>query len=200
MEKQFNNPKNILVVRLGAMGDIVHVMPAVINLRMAFPSARISWLVEDKQKDLVECFPGIDEVIVFPRRQWQSSLKYPQKYFKIISEARKFLKKLRDKKYDVALDFNGNFKSGLLTYLSYATTRIGFSRGYCKELNFVFSNIRITPQRKKMNRVDKYLTLLRGLGIEAHYQRPVFFIPDTDRLYIEDFIHQNRLNQKSIAL
>ena len=200
MEKQFNNPKNLLVVRLGAMGDIVHVMPAVINLRMAFPSARISWLVEDKHKDLVECLPGIDEVIVFPRRHWQSALKYPQKYFKIISEARMFLKKLRDKKYDVALDFHGNFKSGLLTYLSNASTRIGFSKGYCKECNFVFTNLRITPQQKKMNRVDKYLTLLRGLGIEAHYQRPVFSIPDTDRLYIEDFIHQKHLNQKSIAI
>ena len=85
MEKQFNYPKNIMVVRLGAMGDIVHVMPAVINLRMVFPSAHISWLVEDKHKDLVECLPGIDEVIVFPRRQWQTSLKYPQKYFTIIS-------------------------------------------------------------------------------------------------------------------
>ena len=81
MEKQFNNPENILVVRLGAMGDIVHVMPAVKNLRMAFPSARISWLVEDKHKDLVECLPWIDEVIVFPRKAWQCSLKYPQKYF-----------------------------------------------------------------------------------------------------------------------
>ena len=74
MEKQFNNPKNILVVRLGAMGDIVHVMPAVINLRMAFQSARISWLVEDKHKDLVECLPGIDEVIVFPRKNYGKPL------------------------------------------------------------------------------------------------------------------------------
>src|SRR3990172_4900217 len=200
MEKQSNNPETILVVRLGAMGDIVHVMPGVKDLRSAFPFARMSWLVEDKRKDLVECLHGIDEVIVFPRRQWQSSLKYPQKYFKIISEARMFLKKLKGKKYDVALDFHGNFKSGLLTYLSNASTRIGFSRGYCKECNFVFTNLRITPQQKKMNRVDKYLNLLRSLGIEAYYQRPVFSIPDTDRLYIEDFIHQNHLNQKSIAI
>ena len=54
MEKRFDNPKNILIVRLGAMGDIVHVIPAVENLRMAFPAARIVWLVEDKNKDLVE--------------------------------------------------------------------------------------------------------------------------------------------------
>ena len=200
MEKQFNNPKNILVVRLGAMGDIVHVMPAVMDLRMVFPFARISWLVEDKHKDLVECLPGIDEVIVFPRREWQSSLKHPHNYLKIISEARVFLKKLRDRKYDIVLDFHGNFKSGLLTYLGGAATRIGFSRGYCKEFNFLFTNLHITPQEQKINRVDKYLTLLRGLGIEAHYQRPVFSIPDTDRIYIEDFIHQKHLNQKSIAI
>jgi len=200
MDRQFNNPKNILVVRLGAMGDIVHVMPAAKNLRSAFPSARIFWLVEDKHKDLVECLPEIDEVIVFQRRAWQSSLKHPHKYFKIISEVWLFLKNLRNKKYDVALDFHGNFKSGLLTYLSGATTRIGFSRGYCKEFNFIFTNVRITPHQKKMNRVDKYLTLLHGLDIETHYQRPVFSIPDTDRIYIEDFIHQKHLNQKSIAI
>ena len=98
------------------------------------------------------------------------------------------------------MDFHGNFKSGLLTYLSNARTRIGFSRGYCKECNFIFTNLRITPQQIKMHRVDKYLNLLHGLGIEAHYQRPVFPIPDTDRFYVEDFIHQNHLNQKSIAI
>ncbi|MDO8141231.1 MAG: lipopolysaccharide heptosyltransferase II [Candidatus Brocadiales bacterium] len=200
MEKQFDNPGKILVVRLGAMGDIVHVMPAVKNLRSAFPSAHISWLVEDKHKDLVECLPGIDEVIVFPRRAWQSSLKYPHKYFKIISEARLFLKKLRDKKYDFALDFHGNFKSGLLTYLSGARTRIGFPKGYCKEFNFIFTNMQIAPPQKRMHRVDKYLILLHGLDIEAHYQRPVFSIPDIDRLYIENFIQQNHLDQKSIAI
>ncbi|MEK6559607.1 MAG: lipopolysaccharide heptosyltransferase II [Planctomycetota bacterium] len=200
MTGQSGNPKNILVVRLGAMGDIVHVIPAVMNLRTAFPSAYISWLVEDKLKDLVEGLPCIDEVIVFPRRQLQTYLKYPQKYFKIISEIRTFLKKLRNKNYDIALDFHGNFKSGLLTYLSKAKTRIGFSKGYCKEFNFIFTNLQITPQQKKMHRIDKYLNLLHGLGIESKYQKPVFPIPDTDRLYIDDFIQQNHLNKKPMAI
>lgn len=200
MKKRFDNLKNILVVRLGAMGDIVHVIPAVKNLRTAFPAAHIAWLVEDKHKDLVEGLSEIDEVVVFPRKRWQSRLKYPHKYFKIISEMRMFLKKLRDKKYDIALDFHGNFKSGLLTYLSNARTRVGFSKGYCKEFNFIFSNFRITPQQKKMHRVDKYLNLLHGLGIEARYQRPIFSIPDADRLYIDNFIRQSHLNQKPIAI
>jgi len=200
MKKQLSNPENILVVRLGALGDIVHVVPAVKNLRMSFPTARISWLVEDKHKDLVECLSEVDEVVVFPRRRWQGDLKYPQRYFKILVEARLFLKKLRNKKYDVALDFHGNFKSGLLTYLSRAKVRIGFSRGYCKEFNFIFSSVQITPQQKRMHRVDKYLQLLQGLGIKAHYQKPVFSVPDADRMCMDDFIRQNRLDQKPLAV
>lgn len=200
MEKRFDDLKNILVVRLGAMGDIVHVIPAVKNLKMVFPSAHITWLVEDKLKDLVEGIPEIDEVIVFPRKQWQSQLKYPRKYFAIISGTRMFFEKLRSRRYDIALDFHGNFKSGLLAYLSNARIRIGFSKGYCKEFNFIFSNLRITPQQKRMHRVDKYLNLLRGLGIDVQYQRPVFSIPDTDRLYIDHFIQENLLNGKPIAI
>ncbi len=200
MLKRFDKPKNILVVRLGAMGDIVHVIPAVKNLRMAFPDAHITWLVEDRLKDLVECLPEIDEIIVFPRKEWQDCLKYPRKYFAVILGVRMFLKKLRNRKYEIALDFHGNFKSGLLTYLSAAQTRIGFSRGYCKEFNFIFSNVRITPKQKKIHKVDKYLNLLQGLEIKAYYQRPVFPISETDRLYVNDFIHQNHLDQRSIAI
>lgn len=201
MKKQCDNLKNILIVRLSAMGDIIHVMPSVRNLRAEFPSAHIAWLVEDRFRDLVENLPGIDEIIVFPRRQWQTYLKSPQKYFfRMFWEIRSFLKNLRNKDYDIALDFHGNFKSGLLTYLSSARKRIGFSRGYCKEFNFIFTNLRVTPNQKRLHRIDKYLNLLSGLGIEAKYQKPVFSIPDADRLYIDNFIYQNRLDQKTIAI
>ncbi len=200
MEKQFKNPENILVVRLGALGDIIHVIPAVKNLRTVYPNAHISWLVEDKLKDLVDGVPDIDEVIVFPRKRWQSLLKHPLNYGKLISEVRTFLKKLRLRKYDVVFDFHGNFKSGLLTFLSNTRTRVGFSRGFCKEFNYIFTHIRITPQRKRIHRIHKYLSLLEGVGIDARYQRSVFSIPDTDRSYIHDFIYQNCLHQKPLAI
>ncbi|MGQ3685844.1 MAG: glycosyltransferase family 9 protein [Candidatus Loosdrechtia sp.] len=200
MKNQLESPENILVVRLGAMGDVVHVIPAVRNLRTAFSSAHITWLVEDKLKDLVEGIPDIDELIIFPRKQCQDFLKYPGKYGKIISEMHRFFKRLRSRKYDIALDFHGNFKSGLLTFLSGAGTRVGFSRGHCREFNFIFSNLRVTPQGKKIHRIDKYLNLLRGIGINTEYQRPVFSIPDTDRLHIETFIHQSNLREKPLAI
>jgi lipopolysaccharide heptosyltransferase II len=200
MNEQFKTAKNILIVRLGSMGDIVQVIPAAINLREAFPSVHISWLVEDKLQDLVEGLPCINSILVFPRRQWQSYLKNPLKYAKLFSEIKLFLKELRKRNYDIALDFHGNFRSGLLTYLSNAKARLGFSRGYCKEGNFIFTNVRIAPHGRKIHRIDKYLSLLRGLEIEAHYRKPVFSIPAVDRLYIDNFILHNHLDKKPLAI
>ncbi|MBM4055775.1 MAG: glycosyltransferase family 9 protein [Planctomycetes bacterium] len=198
--KNIINPKNILVIRLGAMGDIIHVIPAVKNVREALPECNIAWLVEDKIKDLVETVPGVDEVIVFPRKRWQAWLKRPGRYFQIISEMIVFFRQLRAKKYDVVLDFHGNFKSGILGYLSASKIRAGFSRGYCKEFNYLFTNVRIAPQQKAMHRIEKYLSLVRGLGIKAHYQKPVFSLSEQDRSYINDFILQNQLDQKPMAI
>lgn len=199
MKKQSYIPDNILVVRLGAMGDIVHVIPAVKNLRENYPSAHISWLVEDTLKDLIELIPEIDEVLVFPRRKWQAYLKQPKKYVKLLSEVKEFFTLLRRKRWEIALDFHGNFKSGLLTFLSGAQTRLGFSKGFCKEFNFVFTNLRIGLKQNRIHRIDKYLTLLQGLGIEASYQRPSFSVPDADKIYINDFFQHANLEQKRIV-
>ena len=194
------NPKNILVVRLGAMGDIIHVIPAVKNVREALPASKITWLVEDKIKDLVEMVPEVDEVLVFPRKRWQSWLLRPERYFQFISEMFAFFKQLNMKRYDIVLDFHGNFKSGLLGYLSAAKIRVGFSRGYCKEFNYIFTNVHVTPRQKTMHRIEKYLSLVQGLGIEADYKKPVFSVPEQDNDYIDDFILKNHLGQKRLAI
>ncbi|MCF6149907.1 MAG: glycosyltransferase family 9 protein [Candidatus Kuenenia sp.] len=198
--KNIINPKNILVIRLGAMGDIIHVIPAVKMVREALPSCKISWLVEDKNKDLVETVSEVDEVNVFPRSRWQLWLRHPERYFQLISEMFVFFKRLRAKRYDVVLDFHGNFKSGILGYLSASKIRVGFSRKYCKEFNYIFTNVRIAPPQKVMHRIEKYLSLVKGLGIEAYYQRPVFSVPEEYRDYINDFIRQNQLEHKPMAI
>lgn len=60
------NQKNILIVRLGAMGDIIHVIPAVKNVREALPTSKITWLVEDNIKDLVEMVPEVMKCLSSP--------------------------------------------------------------------------------------------------------------------------------------
>ena len=63
-----SSSESILVVRLGAMGDIIHALPAVASLRQSFPKAQITWVVARKWVQLLEGNPQIDRIVAFDRR------------------------------------------------------------------------------------------------------------------------------------
>ena len=60
--------ERILVVRLGAMGDIIHALPAVASLRQSFPKHNLTWVVARKWLPLLEGNPHIDRIVPFERR------------------------------------------------------------------------------------------------------------------------------------
>ena len=59
-------PRRILVVRLGAMGDVIHALPAVARLKCSFPRARLTWAVESQWSPLLDGNPYVDEVLPLP--------------------------------------------------------------------------------------------------------------------------------------
>ncbi len=63
--------KRILIVRLSAVGDCIHVMPALHALRQALPDAYIAWAVEDRAASVVARHPDLNETIVIPRGEWK---------------------------------------------------------------------------------------------------------------------------------
>jgi lipopolysaccharide heptosyltransferase I len=150
-------PRRILIVKLGAVGDVVHALYPLRALRRAFPDARIAWAVEDKSADVLAGQPDVDEVMVFPRR----TAKGP---WKALATFLTFARALRAFRPDVAIDLQTLFKSGLLTFLSGARTRIGFRKW--REGNFLFTNVRVAARPEEKHAVEKYLALLRPLGIE----------------------------------
>ena len=117
-------PQRILVIRLSSLGDILHTVPSFRALRRSFPGARIDWLVEEKTKFLLSAVPGIDQIVaidtVAPRRRTFSRSSWSS----IVSAMRT----LRGARYDLSIDFQGLIKTGLLSYLSGARTRLGFGR------------------------------------------------------------------------
>lgn len=166
-------PNRILIVRLSALGDVVKTLPALTSLRRGYPDAYIAWLVEDRAAEILEGHPLLDEVIVFPRTKWQKAFTQREGRWRALAEGYKFFAELRGRRFDMAIDFQGNAKSGLLTYMSRARVRVGFDRRNSTEGNIVFTNYRVRIENPHVNRAEKYLALARAVGGSAERAMPV---------------------------
>ena len=121
-----------LIVRLGALGDIVHAIPVAAALRRAYPSARIDWLVSAKHRAILDLVPVIDRRLVINDRRFAgpgggSSAAAP------LWSLWSLLRELRRARYDVAIDLQGLIKSALLARSSGAPRVVGFSSQYARE-------------------------------------------------------------------
>jgi len=72
---QDNNVERILIVRLSAIGDVIHSLPTASALRQKYPNAQIDWLVEEQSYPLVNLNPYLDNVIILPRKRWKKLIK-----------------------------------------------------------------------------------------------------------------------------
>jgi heptosyltransferase I len=127
------NPRSLLVVRLGAMGDIIHTFPAVIALRGAFPAARIGWVVEERWAELLcargtplsgprsPARPLVDFVHTVDTKSWRKSLLSGETRRQISAA----LREVRGEKYEIAGDFQGALKSAVIARFANAENIFG---------------------------------------------------------------------------
>ncbi len=146
----------ILIVKLSSIGDVVQTLPALYALRKGFEKngvkARIDWLVEEVASRVLSGNPLIDNVIVVRNRGWRTHLMENIKTARLLASAR----------YDMVLDFQGLFKSGVWVWLSKGKRRIGFSNA--RELSRIFFNEKLPPYDPDRHAVDRYLDLARYAG------------------------------------
>lgn len=153
----------LLVVRLGAVGDVLRAIPAVHAIRRAFPRIHLAWIVEDLSSPLLEEHPDIDRVVRFPRREL-SAIERP---WLASGHLRRLRDEIRSQRYTVVLDLQASFKSGLLAFLSGAARRVGFSPVHCREMSFLFTNEWVRLPTRWLNRVERNLELAKALGAPA---------------------------------
>lgn len=155
----------ILIVRLSAIGDVMHTMPLLPALRDALPQAHLSWVVEDRAAGLLRGHKALDELIVVPRRWYRSPA--------VVLGLRR---RLRAMKFDVAIDVQCLSKSSLVAWISGAPTRIGYDGADGREISRWLNNLLVLPQRQHV--IDRNLELLKPLGIQSPEVR--FDLDDTE--------------------
>ncbi|HON56627.1 MAG TPA: glycosyltransferase family 9 protein, partial [bacterium] len=194
------NIKKILVIRLGAVGDIIRTLPAVKYIFEFYKKQNkeiiIHWLAEKHNSNILKDLPYIDKIYKLPRRDWQNRL-ISKDFFKVLREFNEFIKKIKNEKYDAVIDFHGIFKSGLLSYLSGCPVRIGYTKEYCKELNFMFNNVRIAAKSQKITRIEKNFALVSYF--DTSYEIPEKFdnllnITEPDKFVVDNFLKEKKIN------
>lgn len=111
--------QRILIVRLGAMGDILHALPAAASLRHAFPEAHLAWAAAPRWRPLLAPNPILDEFIEFDRRS--------------LAGLARAWKTLRRQRFDIAIDFQGLWQSALVATIARSSRLIGYERSQARE-------------------------------------------------------------------
>ncbi len=158
---------NILIVKLSAVGDVVHTLPSLAALRKLYSQAHITWVIEAAAADLIKEHPHLDRVLISQRKRWLKEIKKTP--VKTVREVLGFIKALRDRRYDLAIDFHGLLKSSLIVWLAAAQRKLGYDS--MQELSGLFLTEKI-PEDMAKHAVDRYLDLVRYLGGQGAIIRP----------------------------
>jgi ADP-heptose:LPS heptosyltransferase len=171
----------ILVVRLGAVGDVVRTLPAASALRAAYPGSQLAWLVERPSASLLRAQPWIDEVLEFPREELREALRRGR-LGEALRVSRGFLRALRRRRFELVVDFHSILKSGVLAAASGAPLRAAYARPYGRELSWLFANSRAELWPPRASRFERNEALVRFLAVHAPAApRPLRVDPEAAR-------------------
>ncbi|HVB83197.1 MAG TPA: glycosyltransferase family 9 protein [Candidatus Binataceae bacterium] len=145
-------PRRVLIILLGAIGDVVRALPLLGRIRRAWPAAHIAWAVEPKSEAMLEGHPWLDQLIVYDRRRAPLSFL-------------PFLVRVRAGHFDLTLDLQRHLKSGVVSVASGARVRVGFDRSNGKEFNHLFSTRQIAPQSPMRLKLMQYQGFADALGL-----------------------------------
>jgi len=157
---------NILIVKTSAIGDVIHTLPALAALRRTFPDGRIDWLVEEAAADIVSGHPALNRLLIARRKSWIRMWKAGDRG-RAVREVRRFVRALREVRYDLLIDFQGLLKSSIWVLFARAERKVGFGRGMeHAEMSYLFLNERIPAVSMDLHAVERERRLLRALGVE----------------------------------
>lgn len=182
------NRLNILVIKLGALGDAILTIPSLKALREQFPSAHICLLTTSKVSSLFENCPYVDELVILHSEN--SILKY--------LDAFKAISILRKKFWDLSLDFQNNRLSHLVAFLTEASHRFGFAK---RKFSFLLNKAVKLPQHP-LSPLDQQYLILKQVGVKSFTKELHLWIMPDDLQRMQEFLRTNWLagEQKLVGI
>lgn len=161
----------ILIVKLSAIGDVVHSLPVLSELRRMYPDSEIHWLVEEGAAGLLENHPLLDRVILCRRKSWLKRLKKGEPG--VLREVAAFIREFRSGEYDLVIDLQNLAKSSFWVLLARSERKLGFWG--TAEYAYAPLTEKIGPEDFNLHAVDRYLTFISYLG--GSVDNPEFVVP-----------------------
>src|SRR5579872_2141132 len=167
-----NAVRRVLIVKLSAIGDMVHALPVSAALGDAFPHLELTWIVEPMSAPMVTGNPYLKEVIVLPA-EWRINRFSARsvRHFRLLRED------LRARQFDMALDLQGLSKSALIAWASGARYRYGYD--WIREIAPLVEH-RIPRRPESLHVVEQLLDVARFLGAPVSQVRFPLHIPADD--------------------
>lgn len=209
--------RKILLIKLSAVGDVVHTIPVLNKLRRRYPTAQLDWLVTPAIAELLRHHPAITNIIEFEREAWST----PWRLAPFASYAR-LATKLRRAAYDLVVDMHGQFRTAGLTLATGASARIGFDRPRAgvwdasprkfpeqarkhawqgaREGSWVAYTHHIPVPTLDLHAVDRYLNVGPILGLDRETADFSFPIPQSAILRVETLLAQHGVNSTDIVI
>jgi len=187
--------KSILLIRLDHLGDVLLTTPAVRSIRQRFPHARVTMVVKGWSVEAIKNNPHIDKIIIF-NPFWTVSNQEGMKT-EGVAGIYQLIRQLQRERFDLAIDFKGDFRNILIAYLSGAKRRISYAiRGG----GFLLTDS--VPYEQEIHQIDINLNLLAPLGNYSEDIHMELYFADEDMARAEQIFEQERidLKRRTIAL
>ncbi len=187
--------KNILIIRMNKIGDMICSIPLIKTLRKNFKNAKITVFTEELSRELLESTELADGIITYKKDNWILR----NRYFECWRLIRRYKKEHGIRHFDMAIAVKGGFSSFLaaITFLSGARMRIGY-RSPGKRLFNLFYNCPVEPiEFPKFHQVEACLNLLTSLGINEISRDITINIPPIHKIAAVRFLSEKGLQPKN---
>ena len=160
--------RRFLVIKLSAIGDVIHALPVAKAIKSTYPDSHLTWVVEPIAYEILKLSPYIDKIIIFPKKEFKTLGGWLRNFFP-------FRREIQIRRYDAVLDLQGLGKSAAIAFLAESSTKLGTAN--MRELSNLISKP-IRGLHSEGHIVDRYLDVAAALGIDTDEAELELTVPE----------------------